>query len=145
MPRFQTSLPSINSQPISDTPTQARGFHSDNSYRYTGKEKTRQPSAMVYQRGAPANFRSSSLTIGSTLVTVRGANPMRCYLMLQNLGTVDIWVSFGGVASLTGQDSVKLAPNAVWTFEAGMVGINELTAVASTSASLHLTEGSYIQ
>lgn len=138
----QTSLPRYTADPIDPSPIRARGFTDDADLRKPITPPV--PARAVTSRPGASYARTNTIDVGSQVVTAIGKNEKRSYLMLQNNGTTNIYLSWGGTPRTSGNNSAVLPPNAVWTFEAGYCPINELRAVSATGSTLSITEGSYL-
>lgn len=91
---------------------------------------------------ASANrFTSSSFTADSNARVLIGSNQRRNYLLIQNNGTVNIFVGFGTVPSLSGNNALILPPNTGITFENGVAPNNDVSVVASTECQVTIIEG----
>jgi hypothetical protein len=85
---------------------------------------------------------SSSLTSNSVARVLIGANPRRNYLLIQNNGTVPIYVGFGTTPNINGNSSLILAPNTGITFDAGIAPNNDVSIVSSADCLVCVIEGS---
>ncbi len=139
MIRNQTSLPDEYVDP-SGAPSSSNGF--TRAYvptsRGGGQGRVARPVADIPN----ARFNTSTFYASSIVQNIAGENTSRNYLGIINQGTVDVFVSFGSTASLTGQNSLCIPPNMGITFESGVVPNNNVSAVASTSCQVCIIEGS---
>lgn len=136
----QTSLPP-RFAPTEREPSRAYGFVGQSQpvpgpFRADGLPV---PSTVGFDAAAPVTFFTSTFFVGTAAQKMLGFNPKRRYLALQNNGAVDIWVHFGGDASING--SMKLPVNGVWTFDGGYAAINDVSVIASAGCLLSVTEG----
>lgn len=139
--RRQTSLPVINADPINPNPTSARGFTTELSPRpkpYSSAAPTR-----AVNQGARSNFYTSTFQVSNVSVVVFNENEARAYLAIQNNSASDMYVAFGGPASVNGTNSFKLPAGGVWTFEGLVVPNNSMSAISATGGQLAITEGVY--
>jgi hypothetical protein len=87
-------------------------------------------------------FSSSSFTSDSNPRVLIGANPRRNYLLIQNNGTVTIFVGFGVMPTLNGSNALQLPPNTGISFENGIAPNNDVAVVSSTECLITVIEGS---
>ena len=139
--RRQTSLPAINADPINPNPTRARGFTTELNQR-AKPFSSAAPTRSVNQ-GARANFYTSTFQVSDQSVVVFNENDDRAYLALQNNSTTDMFVAFGGPATVNGTNSMKLPAGSVWTFEGLVVPNNSMSAISAAGGQLAITEGVY--
>lgn len=92
-------------------------------------------------RESANRFTSSSFTSDANARVLIGSNPRRNYLLIQNNGTVDIFVGFGTVPTLSGNNAVILPPNAGITFENGIAPNNDVSVVSLTECAVTIVEG----
>lgn len=84
---------------------------------------------------------SSTFWANATVKTLLAANPMRSYLAIQNIGTVNIYVAFGSTPDVQGNNSIVLPPNTGITFESNVVPNNDIKIVSSTDNMVSVLEG----
>lgn len=80
---------------------------------------------------------SSSVLTGPISSEIVAANPNRRLLIIQNIGTVLIFLGYGTDAGVKGQ---RLPPGTERSFEY-IVGNNEISAMSLTPGELSITEG----
>lgn len=135
----QTSLPTQNADPINDNPTRAVGFSTKNyGVPHADNSPLKQVPRIV--TSPPMDFYTTAMPIAASVINVRGSNDLRKYLMLQNIGTQNIWLAFGNQPVVN--DSQLLPPNGVWLFESVSCPNNELNAISvGVGSKLAFTEG----
>jgi len=89
---------------------------------------------------APVRFSGTSQqhTVTATAANIVPANASRKFAMIQNNGTIDIYVAIGVTATTT--NGFKLAPNATMTFDAAVAtnAFSAITASGTNSNIVHL-------
>lgn len=127
-PRSQTSLPPSQTRQ-GDGLLFSKGL---NSKRFPGSifEKMKQDGVL----GASYNFFSSSILVSTASRVIVGASSVRAYLLLQNLGTADIYLGFGTRPSITTpHGGPKLVADAVYSFTDLIVPRNTIEAISGTA------------
>lgn len=133
MRRSQTGLPSDVTTAVGD-PSYSYGFSKPGGIN-RGAGFTNDP------LGSDNRFTSSTVIANTTARVLIGANPRRNYLLIQNNGTVTIFVGFGSLPSLQGNNALVLPPNTGITFETGIVPNNDVSVIASTECRVTVVEG----
>lgn len=77
---------------------------------------------------------SSSPTVNTISSVVLTSDPNRSYALLQNIGSSDIYINFGSIATLT--SGFKLPPNSSWNIQISQFITSEFNAIADTSSSI---------
>jgi hypothetical protein len=72
--------------------------------------------------------RSGTITAGGTSQQLAAANATRQYLLVQNNSNGDLWINFG-VAAVTTQPSIRLAPGSQIEYSPGGTGVIPTQAV----------------
>lgn len=138
--RNQTGLPPELTRAV----TQRKGF----SYGLTPSVPLEQrpeqppssPSVTIDTRGH--RFLSSTQIIDTTQnKVIVGSNELRRYLSFYNQGAVTVWLGFGIVPNLLGQNAFPLLAGAYFGFENGVVPNNEIYAIASAACTVTIVEG----
>jgi glutamate 5-kinase len=77
--------------------------------------------------------RSGTITSGGTSQQLAAANTSRKYLLVQNVSTGDLWISFGATAATTSQPSIKLQTNGSLVMEDNFVTTQAINIIGSTT------------
>lgn len=80
--------------------------------------------------------RSGTITVGGTAQQLMAANASRKYLFIQNLSTENMWINLTTTAT-TGQPSIKLLPNGVFSMEGAFVSTESVSVIAATTGSAY--------
>jgi hypothetical protein len=113
------------------------------SYGFSNSEKIGANAGFSNDPLASTNrFSSSSFTSDANARVLIGSNPRRNYLLIQNNGTVDIFVGFGVMPTLNASNALILPPNAGISFENGIAPNNDVAVVSSTECLITVIEGS---
>lgn len=73
---------------------------------------------------------SGTITTGGTSQQLLAQDQDRQYLLIQNLGTGDLWINFG-VAAVQSQPSIRIPQNAEYTEEGNFVSGEAVNIIAS--------------
>lgn len=99
--------------------------------------KTSQAGSASGTASPPANGdfteRSSTITTGGTAQVAMAANTSRKAWFFQNIGSVDLWISFVETAQADNPGSVKVAPGASAFSSGGFVSAQALSVVGATT------------
>ena len=128
----QTSLPDYVTDPISRDPSSARGFSTPEDPKERQRKNRPQPRV--------TRMSTATFNVDSNSRNILGYNSNRTYLMIQNNGTADVFISWGGRADASGVNSAKMPAGSVWTFDY-ICPSNEFTAVSTVGSILSVTEG----
>jgi len=80
-------------------------------------------------------FKSSGIDVPTTAggIILLSASAKRRYALVQVIGSSDVWIGFDTVPSVGGLGSIKLVPDAVYSFADGIVPWNEIYAIADSA------------
>lgn len=100
-------------------------------------------SFLLFSQTASANYQpvyagqltdrgTSALTTSSLLVVP--ANSARKYLVIQNVGSVNVGCNPGGTAAIGSKGTITLVPNGSWSFEANYIYTGAINCIAASSS-----------
>lgn len=97
-------------------------------------------------RGAPSpviNTRMNTFSVVANpqVQILLAANPRRNYVAIQNNGVAPIYVGFGVVPIIGGQNAMVFPPNTGITFESGRCPNNDVYVVAASGVLVSVIEG----
>ena|ERR1700679_1883938 len=98
---------------------------------------------LLFSQQASANYQpvyagnlidrgTSALTTSS--IQLVPPNSARKYLVIQNVGTVNIGCSPGGTAAIGSQGTITLVPNGSWSLEANFIFTGAVNCIAASSS-----------
>lgn len=108
-----------------------------------GAFKTRPASSAPPQKSGvlQTEITSSGQSTGSTASTVVGRNEKRNYLLIQNVGSVAVYISLGTRPRLDSVGSIILNPGDSIAFDNGIVPVGEVYAISETTGTITILEG----
>jgi hypothetical protein len=127
----QTSLPSEYDEQYGQ-PSDGRGRRQDLAEFKNPIKKPIPPQTIMS---------SQSFWAGPVVQRMLGANPFRKYLAIQNIGVGSVFIGFGVIPDLSGNNAFVIPPNNGFTFEDGIVPNNDIFVVSAVSVQLTLVEG----
>lgn len=95
-----------------------------------------------YQKQDSLNFTSTTFSTSATPLPILAASRNRRYLLIQNVGTVTVFLGFGVKANVNGNNSVELPAGSVFSIDTGVVPNNEINAVSATAGRVAVVDGS---
>lgn len=137
-----TDIPNEHTQAIG-APSRAYGFGNEKIHRaaQAAKKTVVKLLGKVFAQAVPCNFYSSGFVTNTVVQQLVGPNRHRRYLAIQNNGTVDVFIAFGLSPTINGVNSFKMPPNAVYTFESGLVPINDIRCISASASNIAIVEG----
>lgn len=136
----QTDLPQDVTRPLQEKPIFSTGFSRTSNVPL----RARKPRNTRYVEEVAQQYRmkSSTVFVGTTVLTILAASESRRYLLLQNQSPVDILIGFGTTPSLTQGIGVLLLAGTQLSFENKVVPNNDIEAVSPAQSRLAIIEGS---
>lgn len=143
MKRRQTSLPQ-DLEFSEEAPSSAHGFGDPQIQKYRGGKPPKQKGPKkppVHTTAGLTRFSSSRVFTQSGNEKILIANNRkRKYLMIQNVGTVEILLGFSGSV----KNGIELPAGAQLDFSSGYVPFNEIKAFSIGDGELAVLEGSTV-
>lgn len=129
----------IESQrPASLPPSSAQGF---GEARREGQLSRAMARPKVNSIIEPLVFASSTEVTNANARTILGNNLNRRYLMIQNVGTTTVYLGFGVVPNVSGDNSVEVPSGYALFFDGGYVPVNDINAVSASENKISILEG----
>jgi hypothetical protein len=79
----------------------------------------------------------ASGTVGTSSASLLAANPSRKYLLIQNVGTGNLWINFGTTATAS-QPSIKLTANSSFTMEANYISTDQIFGISDKAGNAYV-------
>lgn len=70
-----------------------------------------------------------------------GYSPLRTYLLIENVGTVDVFISFGVQPQSNGVGALKVPANTGISFDSGICPNNDVWCISTTTCAITVVEG----
>lgn len=146
MKRRQTSLPTENSQALTDEPSSALGLPSQRPGGLPPKQSKHPPRVITRPHHV---FYSSVLTVNSEARQILGESVVRRYLLIQNVGGPTVFLGFGVTATIDGTtplNTIELPAGSSIELQDGIVPMNDITALtaAGLTGRLSILEGNEV-
>ena len=84
--------------------------------------------------------RSGTIAVGGTSQQLAAANSSRNHLLIQNNGTIDLWINFG-TAAVADQPSIKIPVGAVYTSDVTFVSTQAVNVIGASGGKWTAKEG----
>jgi len=87
------------------------------------------------------DFTSNTISTDSVAKNISAASPKRAYLLIQNVGSVTVYLGFGTVPNTDGNGSIEVPAGSQLDFSNGIVPDGDIAAVSLSPGKLAILEG----
>jgi hypothetical protein len=135
----QTGLDQSITRPLQEKPIFSKGFRGTSNVPL----KPRRPAGTrpVQEIQTQYKMKSATLFVGTDPQVILAGSVSRRYLLIQNIGAVDVWLGFGTTPSAANTIGILLFAGTQLSWENRVVPNNDIQAIANAQAQLSIIEG----